>query len=328
MSNTVNDADRTNFESVYEKGQSLIEQFNSDFPNETKSFQEFIQGGLHCLRSKIKPGDEPTREKMAEAAGVDDFIRRLWVVRNNPLLKELVPHIPLLLNNENISPLIKNDPKQNETHDKLFELYTALLLLPLCEKIDLDHPDKSGKKSGGKKRPDIKATIDGRLWSFECKAISSNTSTRAKAYIQLLEKAFEQLSKEPTTYNITVFGFKNQIQLDEIWPMENNSPKVWETKEEPFGKLVYIAKEIHTTFVKDEDFTTGFYQTMSRYNSGGILVPATLNIIMGTTSYRDNTKTPIAVLKEIQLWPFGQLDPQIQIMAQRITDQLHYLGGG
>ena len=290
------------------------------------SVKKLLEQSLHSQGiAKIKEAIKPSREQMAEGAGVEDFIWRLWKVRHHPLLSKLQPHLEVLAASPTTSVVAPNKYTEKTFHDKLFELYFALLLLPLCRDIDLDDPVNSSKKSKDKKRPDIIASIDNKRWSFECKLLYSETQDRARAYITTMNKALEQLAQIPSVWNLAVIGFKNQVPMDELWPIENGEPKTWASDGEPYEILVSKSKTIRKSIEEDAEIRNGMFETFEKWNQGGILSYSTLNLFTGTTGIHYDNKSVIAVLKALQLWPFGEISFEHRVMSQRLNDQLHFL---
>ncbi|HWF43064.1 MAG TPA: hypothetical protein VG537_00330 [Candidatus Kapabacteria bacterium] len=282
-----------------------------------------------------KVGVQPTREEMVEAAGVDDFIRRLDQVKLSPILGSIAKHLNKLVEASSVSQLssanLKGDDynEKKDFSDKLFELYFASLILPFCQELVIDDPYNSAsvkKKKNGKleKSPDIIATIDDKLWAFECKVIESNTPNRIEAYLGLLDKALEQLSKVATIYNIPIFAFRQQTPLDKIWPLKEGKPSFWDDIVVPEAIHRETANQIKVDF-ESNIRQAGFIETLQKWNQGGLLSPATLNLLTATTAVKHGSNATPVTFKELQLWPFAQIDCEIKIMGQRIHDQLHFV---
>jgi hypothetical protein len=94
----------------------------------------------------------------------------------------------------------------------VFELYVALLVLPICTRIDLDDPNAS---SGGK-NPDNIAEINGVSWTFACKAMHSPL---AKSLLDRVRDGIKQIEATNATKGIVVISLKNVLPHDQLWPV-------------------------------------------------------------------------------------------------------------
>jgi hypothetical protein len=99
-----------------------------------------------------------------QAIALADMLRKVLRAVKHPCFDKLWPHLILLLGDANIALNVWNR-KEDSDANKIFELYMALVLAPLCPHLDLDDP----KHSSGGTNPDIIAKLDGSEWAFSCK---------------------------------------------------------------------------------------------------------------------------------------------------------------
>jgi hypothetical protein len=319
------------FEDTEQKRKEVIEALKKVLPSQVATLEKLFGMSLF-FQAKGTGGDDdtmPSKYDQAEGAGVDDFIWRLWRIRNDSILPEISKHLELLVDSPKISMLkgmhASRDAynKEKNFNDKLFELYIATLIAPLATSIDIDNPKNSESKS----RPDIIAMIDGRIWAFECKMLYSNTPILSDAYLGLLEKAYQQLSNVPTNFNIPIVGFKEKVTMDLIWPDEVSDKKPfqgWSSDEEP-RQIMSKSYDAIEKGLREKGSIERYMKILEKHNKGALLVPAALNLITATTPVKVGKDTPIHIFKELRLLPFMQIASEIHCMANRLNDQLHFL---
>jgi hypothetical protein len=104
-------------------------------------------------------------------------------------------------------------PKEDSHANKVFELYAGLLTLPLCTKIDLDHP----KTSSGGKNPDIVATVQNTIWGIACKVMHTAS---AKSMLDRVREGIKQIDRcSEVQHGLVVVSLKNVIPHDDLWPI-------------------------------------------------------------------------------------------------------------
>src|SRR6266853_4942318 len=79
------------------------------------------------------------REQWRRAASLSDILRKVLHWQAHPAFNQLWPHILLLLGDNEIAQNVWS-PKEDGGANKVFELYSALLTLPLCSTIKMDDP--------------------------------------------------------------------------------------------------------------------------------------------------------------------------------------------
>src|ERR1051325_2077811 len=79
------------------------------------------------------------REEWRRALSLGDILRKALSLRNHPLFDTIWPHLLLLLGDGEIAQNLWS-AKEDQNPNKVFELYVALLVLPICTQIDLDDP--------------------------------------------------------------------------------------------------------------------------------------------------------------------------------------------
>lgn len=164
------------------------------------------------------------RNEWRRVLSMADILRKILSLQNYPAFNSIWPHILLLLGNGEIAQNLWS-PKEDSHANYVFELYVALLTLPLCTSIDMEPP----KKSAGGKNPDIIATIQGVPWGIACKVMHSSL---AKSMLDRARDGIEQINRcEDIENGIVVISLKNVIPHDSIWPIK---------KEPETGDLNYL----------------------------------------------------------------------------------------
>ena len=151
------------------------------------------------------------RNEWRRVCSMADILRKIIFLQNYPAFDFVWPHVLLLLGNGEIAQNLWS-PKEDGHANKVFELYSALLTLPLCTRIDLDDPQLS---SGGK-NPDIIANIQNVSWGIACKVMHSSS---AKSMLDRVREGIEQIEKCDNVQNgLVVVSLKNIIPHDDLWP--------------------------------------------------------------------------------------------------------------
>jgi hypothetical protein len=168
------------------------------------------------------------REEWRKAISLSDILRKVLSSQRHPAFDQLWPHILLLLGNSEIAQNVWS-PKEDGGANKVFELYVALLALPLCRSISMDDPVKS---SGGD-NPDVIAEIEGISWTMACKVMHS---TLAKSLLDRVRDGILQIDRSvahsPAHRGIVVISLKNVLNHNELWPI---------TREQITNDVIYQA---------------------------------------------------------------------------------------
>jgi len=151
------------------------------------------------------------RNEWRRVLSMADILRKILTLQKCPAFNSIWPHILLLLGNGEIAQNLWSS-KEDSHANYVFELYVALLALPLCTTIDVEPP----KKSAGGKNPDVIATIQGEPWGIACKVMHSNL---AKSMLDRVREGIKQINRCDKIQNgLVVVSLKNVIPHDEIWP--------------------------------------------------------------------------------------------------------------
>ncbi|MBF0556988.1 MAG: hypothetical protein HQK96_20935 [Nitrospirae bacterium] len=116
---------------------------------------------------KLRDTNIDVREEMQEALGFEDFISKIYSVRDHPKFKNLIPHIRLM-NTASFSQ-IKTTTVLDQNSDKLFELYITSLCMMQFEDVHFAPPnDNKGKN------PDIMFRYKNKRWAIACKVMHTD----------------------------------------------------------------------------------------------------------------------------------------------------------
>jgi hypothetical protein len=164
------------------------------------------------------------RDDWRRALSLGDILRKVILLQHYPVFDSIWPHLLLLLGDGEIAQSLWS-PKEDQNPNKVFELYVALLILPFCDRMDLDDPAAS---SGGK-NPDILAEIHGEKWAFACKAMHSPL---AKSLLDRVRDGIRQVKATDADNGVIVVSLKNVLKHDQLWPV---------THEPGTGDYIYFA---------------------------------------------------------------------------------------
>lgn len=179
------------------------------------------------------------RNEWRRALSMADILRKILSLQKYPAFDSIWPHILLLLGNGEFAQNLWS-PKEDAHANKVFELYAALLTLPLCTSIDLDHP----RTSAGGKNPDVIATVQGVTWGIACKVMHSPL---AKSMLDRVREGIEQINRcEKIQNGFVMVSLKNVIPHDLIWPAVVNP------KNQEFIYFPYPDDEIPVRLLKEE----------------------------------------------------------------------------
>ena len=109
------------------------------------------------------------RIEWRKAVALGDMLRKVLRAKDHPRFDQLWPHILLLLGNANIALNVWN-PKEDQDANKIFELYMALVLAPICPDLEPEDPEHNA----GGKNPDVITPLDGSRWAFACKVMHTD----------------------------------------------------------------------------------------------------------------------------------------------------------
>jgi hypothetical protein len=165
------------------------------------------------------------REEWRRALSLVDILRKILFLQEHPAFNSIWPHILLLLGKNEFAQTLLS-PKEDADANKVFELYVALLVLPLCTSIDVEPP----KASANGKNPDIIATIQGEPWGIACKVMHSSL---AKSMLDRVREGIDQINRCDDIKNgLVVVSLKNVIPHDLTWPA---------VREPGAGDMVYFS---------------------------------------------------------------------------------------
>jgi hypothetical protein len=207
------------FETLAKKKNATLIEAGSKFEAASLVMMEM----LDTFRREI-PHDSKRdhRDDWRRALSLGDILRKVMAHQNHPLFDAIWPHLLLLLGDGEFAQNLFS-PKEDQNPNKVFELYVALLILPLCSRMDLDDPEAS---SGGK-NPDVIAEINGEKWAFACKAMHSPLT---KSLLDRVRHGIEQIEVTDAAKGVIVVSLKNVLNHEELWPV---------TQEPETGDYIY-----------------------------------------------------------------------------------------
>ncbi len=152
------------------------------------------------------------RIEWRKAVALGDMLRKVLRAKDHPRFDQLWPHILLLLGNANIALNVWNpkDGQEGQDANKIFELYMALVLAPLCKELEVEDPNITAHG----KNPDVIAPLDGARWAFACKVMHTDS---AETFLQNVRKGVDQIQKSNAEKGVVVISLKNQLPHDEFW---------------------------------------------------------------------------------------------------------------
>jgi hypothetical protein len=152
------------------------------------------------------------RNAWRQAIALADILRKVLRVAGHPRFDQIWPHLLLLLGKSNIALNVWN-PKEDQDANKVFELYMALVLAPLCSDLELEDP----KHSASGKNPDVIASLNGSRWAFACKVMHSPSPN---AFIQRVREGIKQIQRSNADKGVVVVSLKNLLPHDEYWTVK------------------------------------------------------------------------------------------------------------
>lgn len=200
---------------VRQRNADLILPSGSPIENAALAALSMLEG---FKRDLPKDSHHDHRQEWRQAVALGDTLRKVMRVKDHPSFDELWPHLMLLLGDGNIALNLWN-PSTDADANKVFELYLALLLAPLSDRLELDDPVRS---SGGN-NPDVIAQLDGSRWALACKVMHSPSP---KTFLDRVREGIDQIRRSKADKGIVVISLKNLLSHDEIWTMKANSD-IW-----------------------------------------------------------------------------------------------------
>lgn len=206
---------------TYGEIENLFYEFEQLLKKQAKivpSGSKLEQAGLTAMqivaaykKEIVHDNKKDCRNEWRRVLSMADILRKILFLQRCPAFNSIWPHILLLLGNGEIAQNLWS-PKEDSHANYVFELYVALLVLPLCTSINVEPP----KKSAGGKNPDIITTIQGVPWGIACKVMHSPL---AKSMLDRVREGIKQINRCPDIQNgLVVISLKNEIPHDEIWP--------------------------------------------------------------------------------------------------------------
>ena len=259
------------------------------------------------------------RNEWRRALSMADILRKILSLQDCPAFNSVWPHILLLLGNGEIAQNLWS-PKEDSHANYVFELYTALLALPISSALDLEPV----RTSANGENPDIIATIKGIPWGLACKVMHS---TSAKSMLDRVRDGIHQIDRCRRIENgIVVVSLKNVIPHDSIWPV---------VSEDATGDLIYLTASSDRLALQALQAECKRYEVELTEIVGGKdgfrsiftgtkVEPIILAYLCTATSIlRDNrpTFTLIKILCSITVDDF--LPPKSRAVADALNESLH-----
>jgi hypothetical protein len=146
-----------------------------------------------------------------------DLLLKIIAVSDFTEFYKLRPHLELLLGDE---PFVQHyfTPQHEGNPNKVFELYIGCLTLFVANTVEMDDPYRS---SGGT-NPDVMTDFSKKRWGIACKVLHS---THPGGYYDHLAKAIDQIEKSGVERGIVMFGLKNLVPFDRLWPISDRTER-------------------------------------------------------------------------------------------------------
>jgi hypothetical protein len=257
------------------------------------------------------------RNAWRQAIALGDILRKLENGARYPGFTSLWPHINLLLENCNFAQNTSH-PKEDTDGDKVFELYTALLLLPLCSALEVDDP----VHSAGGKNPDLIATIGGKRWAFACKVMHSDAP---KSMLDRFEDGVRQIKAAKVDRGIIVISLKSVIPHDLMWPIvkcpdtDDLIYTPWPDERHLTRYLLGMGTEYDQS---DVDATTLREAFVKRIDDDKV-VPAVLLHLCTTAAVTKQTKPIPCMPRLLYGIILGEIPADAQVVLRNLNDSLH-----
>lgn len=193
-------------------------------------FKGVMGGALslwEIIRNLATPGDlsdSKVVERYVTGAGIHDLAAKITAVWDKCVKarRQLEPHLTLLAqthyvgqNTENARwVVIDGEARDQQSADKVIELYWACLCLLAKMSVELDHPYESSRGTN----PDVIATApNGSVWAFALKTLSRVApENTAKNLANLIYGAAEQILCARCDKGVVVVNMKNVLNHEDL----------------------------------------------------------------------------------------------------------------
>ena len=228
----------------------------------------------------------------------------------------------LLLGDGNIALNVWNPPSDAQAN-KVFELYMALVVAPLSQDLELDHPVHS---SGGK-NPDVIAELDGVRWGFSCKVMHTDST---KTFVERVRGGIDQIQRSVAAKEIdcgvVVVSLKNLLPHDYFWTMPANS-EIWNLvmpgpiQPEIVARMFQrFCAGFHKKVIAEfPDGASGFQNLFK----GTKAVPAVLLHLCSTVSASLDGKPSFHFMRMFGALHVRPLPPDLQAIFEKLNLSLH-----
>ncbi len=222
----------------------------------------------------------------------------------------------LLLKNTNITQNLWS-PREDADANKIFELYTALLLLPISQTIELEDPDASANGTN----PDVIAEISGTRWAFACKVMHTDSP---KTFLERVEEGVEQIQNCRCDKGLVIVSLKNLIPHDELWNATRGQSgeftySAWPSPEHPIQSMRALCQR-YDEGVVDE---LSLKEALTKRFDSKRAIPAVILHMCTTGSL--STRGMIIPCMPRMLYGviLGAIPPDGQAILQNLNDSLH-----
>lgn len=270
-------------------------------------------------KSKIDPMED-IRSSFRRACGLIEFVRTFVNQNDIRELKDFIPHIKLL--NDAKSAAAQNvRVLSDDSSNKIFELYVALICLRIGKNVELAPPEDSTGDN-----PDVLADIEGRKWGFACKVMNCNPNSLT--LFDRWEEAAKQIQKSPADIGCTFFNLRNWIDHDIVWPILNPS-EYQEGKEPIYGSLPFnvingylqsLAVGFHNEFVEQN----GAESIENVLRKSSKVLPVILAFMQSTGSVLSSVGPMASTVGTLSIWPFRELEANDWNVLRIMNNSLHH----
>jgi hypothetical protein len=256
------------------------------------------------------------RKDFAEMAGLTDFMQQITKHQNHKDFNKLILHLNLLNTADN-SVLTTKSKITDDSNNKLFELYIALLWMTFSQNIELDNP----KNSKGD-NPDIMFDFLNKKWAIACKSLHSN---KEKTLFDRLEEGVDQINRSNADKGIVIVNFKNIVDIDKIFPYRI------EKKEYIYDPFLNIEEPLTIMHSYSTDFCTRLNSTVGNETLIEKLhnqkcFACYLSFLHSTTCIKLNGSNTATILKEINLTYFENItDEEYLSLSECLNKSMHNL---
>jgi hypothetical protein len=274
---------------------------------------------LETFRGNIPhDGQRDHRKEWRQAVALGDMLRKVMQATSHPSFDKIWPHVMLLLGTGNIALNMWN-PREDSDANKIFELYMALVLAPLCPNLELDDPVHS---SGGK-NPDVIAQLDGSRWAFSCKVMHSDSP---KTFIDRVEDGIRQIQRSDADKGIVVISLKNLLPHDDYWTAKRQSTLADYIYNSPIDHWPVVLHLLDICGSYDHQVINDLLGGSAAFNDlfkGTKVVPAVLLHLCTTVAAMANGKRSIHLLRMFRSLNGAPLPADVLATLERLNDSLH-----